>query len=99
MDILMSREKHSLELFKELVAVSDVVLTNMVTGVPEKMGIGFEVLSKDSVERAHQCGAPPTLRQDRHAVAELSFADGGQIDFRAILSGKPRLNLGFRRRP
>lgn len=34
------------ELFKELVALSDVVLTNMVTGVPEKMGIGFEVLSK-----------------------------------------------------
>ena len=34
------------ELFKSLVAESDVVLTNMVTGVPEKMGIGFEVLSK-----------------------------------------------------
>jgi crotonobetainyl-CoA:carnitine CoA-transferase CaiB-like acyl-CoA transferase len=28
-------------LFKRLVAVSDVVATNMVTGVPEKMGIGY----------------------------------------------------------
>jgi len=34
------------ELFKRLVAVSDVVITNMVTGVPEKMGIGYDVLSK-----------------------------------------------------
>jgi crotonobetainyl-CoA:carnitine CoA-transferase CaiB-like acyl-CoA transferase len=32
------------ELFKRLVAVSDVVATNMVTGVPEKMGIGYEAL-------------------------------------------------------
>jgi crotonobetainyl-CoA:carnitine CoA-transferase CaiB-like acyl-CoA transferase len=31
-------------LFKRLVAISDVVLTNMVTGVPEKMGIGYEDL-------------------------------------------------------
>ncbi len=31
-------------LFKRLVALSDVVVTNMVTGVPEKMGIGYEVL-------------------------------------------------------
>ncbi|MEE9284379.1 MAG: CoA transferase, partial [Dehalococcoidia bacterium] len=33
-------------LFKRLVAVSDVVVTNMVTGVPEKMGIGYRDLSK-----------------------------------------------------
>jgi len=32
------------ELFKRLVAISDVVATNMVTGVPEKMGIGYEAL-------------------------------------------------------
>jgi crotonobetainyl-CoA:carnitine CoA-transferase CaiB-like acyl-CoA transferase len=34
------------ELFKRLVSISDVVVTNMVTGVPEKMGIGYDVLSK-----------------------------------------------------
>ncbi len=34
------------ELFKRLVPCADVVFTNMVTGVPEKMGIGYEVLSK-----------------------------------------------------
>lgn len=33
-------------LFKELVAVSDMVVTNMVTGVPEKMGIGYGDLAK-----------------------------------------------------
>jgi crotonobetainyl-CoA:carnitine CoA-transferase CaiB-like acyl-CoA transferase len=32
------------ELFKRLVALSDVVATNMVTGVPEKMGIGYAEL-------------------------------------------------------
>jgi crotonobetainyl-CoA:carnitine CoA-transferase CaiB-like acyl-CoA transferase len=32
------------ELFKRLVAISDVVATNMVTGVPEKMGIGYDAL-------------------------------------------------------
>jgi crotonobetainyl-CoA:carnitine CoA-transferase CaiB-like acyl-CoA transferase len=32
------------ELFKELVKISEVVLTNMVTGVPEKMGIGYDDL-------------------------------------------------------
>jgi crotonobetainyl-CoA:carnitine CoA-transferase CaiB-like acyl-CoA transferase len=31
-------------LFKRLVAISNVVLTNMVTGVPEKMGIGYDDL-------------------------------------------------------
>lgn len=39
----LSRPK-GVELFKRLVAVSDVVVTNMVTGVPEKMGIGWDVL-------------------------------------------------------
>ena len=34
------------ELFKGLVRISDVVITNMVTGVPEKMGIGYSELSK-----------------------------------------------------
>lgn len=34
------------KLFKRLVAVSDVVVTNMVTGVPEKMGIGYEELAR-----------------------------------------------------
>src|SRR5262245_16086452 len=33
-------------LFKRLVALSDVVATNMVTGVPEKMGIGYAELVK-----------------------------------------------------
>ncbi len=33
-------------LFKRLVAVADVVVTNMVTGVPEKMGIGWDVLKQ-----------------------------------------------------
>ena len=33
-------------LFKRLVALSDVVVTNMVTGVPEKMGIGYNELSR-----------------------------------------------------
>ena len=33
-------------IFKRLVPLADVVFTNMVTGVPEKMGIGYEVLSK-----------------------------------------------------
>jgi len=45
MTLDLSRPK-GVELFKRLVAVSDVVVTNMVTGVPEKMGIGYEVLSK-----------------------------------------------------
>ncbi len=45
MTLDLSRAK-GVELFKRLVAVSDVVVTNMVTGVPEKMGIGYEVLSK-----------------------------------------------------
>lgn len=45
MTLDLSRPK-GVELFKRLVAVSDVVVTNMVTGVPEKMGIGWEVLSK-----------------------------------------------------
>ena len=45
MTLDLSRPK-GVELFKRLVAVSDVVITNMVTGVPEKMGIGFDVLSK-----------------------------------------------------
>lgn len=45
MTLDLSRKK-GVELFKRLVAVSDVVVTNMVTGVPEKMGIGYEVLSK-----------------------------------------------------
>ena len=45
MTLDLSREK-GVELFKRLVAVSDVVVTNMVTGVPEKMGIGYDVLSK-----------------------------------------------------
>jgi len=45
MTLDLSRER-GVELFKRLVAVSDVVVTNMVTGVPEKMGIGYEVLSK-----------------------------------------------------
>ena len=35
-----------IELFKELVSMSDVVLTNMVTGIPEKLGIGYESLRK-----------------------------------------------------
>jgi benzylsuccinate CoA-transferase BbsF subunit len=34
------------ELFKRLVVTTDVVFTNMVTGVPEKMGIGYEVLRR-----------------------------------------------------
>ena len=33
-----------IELLKELVRVSDVVLTNMVTGIPEKLGIDYERL-------------------------------------------------------
>lgn len=45
MTLDLSRPK-GVELFKRVVAVSDVVVTNMVTGVPEKMGIGYEVLSK-----------------------------------------------------
>ncbi|MEZ4331884.1 MAG: CoA transferase [Myxococcota bacterium] len=45
MTLDLSRPK-GVELFKRLVEVSDVVVTNMVTGVPEKMGIGWEVLSK-----------------------------------------------------
>lgn len=45
MTLDLSRPK-GIELFKRLVAVSDVVVTNMVTGVPEKMGIGWEVLSQ-----------------------------------------------------
>ncbi len=45
MTLDLSRAK-GVELFKRLVAVADVVVTNMVTGVPEKMGIGYEVLSK-----------------------------------------------------
>ena len=45
MTLDLSRPK-GVELFKRLVAVSDVVVTNMVTGVPEKMGIGYDVLSK-----------------------------------------------------
>lgn len=45
MTLDLSRPK-GVELFKRLVAVADVVVTNMVTGVPEKMGIGYEVLSK-----------------------------------------------------
>jgi crotonobetainyl-CoA:carnitine CoA-transferase CaiB-like acyl-CoA transferase len=43
MTLDLSRPK-GVELFKRLVAVSDVVVTNMVTGVPEKMGIGWDVL-------------------------------------------------------
>jgi len=39
----LSRKK-GVELFKRLVALSDVVVTNMVTGVPEKMGIGYDAL-------------------------------------------------------
>jgi crotonobetainyl-CoA:carnitine CoA-transferase CaiB-like acyl-CoA transferase len=35
------------ELLKRLVRISDVVLTNMVTGVPEKMGIGYEELRRE----------------------------------------------------
>jgi crotonobetainyl-CoA:carnitine CoA-transferase CaiB-like acyl-CoA transferase len=41
----LSRAK-GIALFKELVAISDVVVTNMVTGVPEKMGIGYRDLAK-----------------------------------------------------
>lgn len=43
MTLDLSRPK-GVELFGRLVAVSDVVVTNMVTGVPEKMGIGWEAL-------------------------------------------------------
>ncbi len=32
--------------FKELVAVTDIVVTNMVTGVPEKMGVGYDDLRR-----------------------------------------------------
>ena len=39
----LSRE-WGIDLFKRLVAVADVVLTNMVTGVPEKLGIGYQTL-------------------------------------------------------
>ena len=41
----LSRAK-GVGLFKELIAISDVVVTNMVTGVPEKMGIGYHDLVK-----------------------------------------------------
>ncbi len=41
----LSREK-GLNLFKELVRVSDALLTNMVTGVPEKLGIDYTSLKK-----------------------------------------------------
>ncbi|MBM4406525.1 MAG: CoA transferase [Chloroflexi bacterium] len=41
----LSREK-GLRLFKDLVRLSDVVMTNMVTGVPEKMGIDYFSLRK-----------------------------------------------------
>ncbi len=41
----LSRAK-GIALFKRLVAISDVVVTNMVTGVPEKMGIGYRDLVK-----------------------------------------------------
>lgn len=43
MTLDLSRPR-GVELFKRLVAISDVVVTNMVTGVPEKMGIGWDVL-------------------------------------------------------
>ena len=45
MTLDLSRER-GVELFKRLVSVSDVVVTNMVTGVPEKMGIGYDALSE-----------------------------------------------------
>lgn len=45
MTLDLSRPK-GVELFKRLVAGADVVVTNMVTGVPEKMGIGWDVLSR-----------------------------------------------------
>lgn len=38
--------KQGVALFERLVAESDVVVTNMVTGVPEKMGIGFDRLRR-----------------------------------------------------
>ncbi|MEZ4282768.1 MAG: CoA transferase [Myxococcota bacterium] len=43
MTLDLSRPK-GIALFGRLVAASDVVVTNMVTGVPEKMGIGWEAL-------------------------------------------------------
>ncbi len=61
------------EVFKKLVRVSDIVVTNMVTGVPEKMGIGYNELRK--------------VRRDIVMLAASGYGADGPYATRVTMAG------------